>query len=85
MPGSQRGGGCGRRRPRGRANHHFDVLVGIYAIADIKGFRLLSPRDVLEATLSQVKAGGSAKPGGGGTGAGVRTPDGRPFFATQRK
>lgn len=71
-------------KTEGRANHHFDVLVGIYAIADIKGFRRLSPRDVFEAKLSQAKAGtgaGGAKPAG----TGVRTPDGRAFFATQRR
>jgi len=70
-------------KTEGRANHHFDVLVGVYAIADIKNFRLLSTRDVFEARMSQMKAGGGgATPVGGG---GMRTPDGRKFFATQRK
>lgn len=71
-------------KTEGRANHHFDVLAGVYAIADVKGFTLLSTREVFEARLSQIRAGaGAAKPAGGG--GGVRTPDGRPSFATQRR
>ena len=66
----------------GRPNHYFDVLVGVYAIADIKNCRLLPARDVVEARRSAAEAR-AAKPASGG--GGIRTPDGRPFFATQRR
>jgi hypothetical protein len=70
-------------KSEGRPNHHFDVLVGVYAIADVRGLGLLPSRDVVEARLSQARN----KPPGitPAAGGGVRTTDGRPFFATQRR
>jgi hypothetical protein len=58
-----------------RPNHHFDVLVGIYGIADMKNCRLLPAREVVEARLNQMNAKSAA--GADGSATGVRTPDGR--------
>ena len=53
-------------KTEGRANHLFDVLVGIYVIADIKSLRLLASRHVVEAKLSQVRAAGGGRCEAGG-------------------
>jgi len=61
----------------GRDNHYLDCLVGLYCMADMRIFRNLPTRQQEQAQLSQLRQ--PATPGG------LRTPDGRPFFATQRR
>ena len=66
------------RKTDGQANHYGDTLVGVYAIASMKNCRTLPAREVLAARRSALQ---QAKPTGGG----VRMPDGRSFFATNRR
>ena len=73
-------------KAEGRANHYGDTLFGAFAIADIKNFRLLQPREVVKARRSmETRLREQQQRGAGGAaGGGVRMPDGRPFLATRR-
>jgi hypothetical protein len=51
------------------------------AIADMKNYRGLASREVLVARRSQVQQQRANPPAAGG---GIKTPDGRSFFANRR-